>query len=654
MNIEDTLKLAIKLHNAHDVEEARGLYEKILKQDANHPDANHLAGIISLSIGNIDDASTKFKKAIKVQPNEAIYYNSLGNLFKIENKIEEALGAYSQAVGINPGLHEAQHNLGRILEKIGSLDDAKYHLGEAVQADPTSYESNFSLARILVKLENFNEAKYFFQQALTIEPDNAGALNGFAFTLEKLNMLDEAIQFYEKSLQNEPDVAATLSNLGHALLASGSAKEAIYFFKKCLRFEPDNQVTWDRYLFALTFSETSDRDIIFQENKRWAAEIEKKVSLSVSFSNLSLNPNKKIKIGYYSNEFYSHVTSLFFKTLLKFHDRERYEIYCYSNSIKQDEVTAYLQRNSDIWRDVSKIEPKQIAQKVRADDIDIFVGTTNFLASNRIILAHQPAPVIVSYMNQVSTTGLSNVDYLIGDDKISPVGFADDFFTEHVIRLSDFICYCPPEIEVRIKPPPLIANGYITFGCFNNLAKLNKKVILKWSDILNSVPNSKIKLVAGGFKDLTLQARYLKLFEALGIQQNRIEFVTSPLERAEYLSQYNSIDIALDPFPFNGGTVSDEALYMSVPLITLAGNTEMGRMSMSKLSRLKLHELIAFNLKDYVQIAVDLAGNVDKIKKFKTEIREIALVTIFNGKDHVKELESVYRQMWRDYCVKNN
>ena len=220
--------------------------------------------------------------------------------------------------------------------------------------------------------------------------------------------------------------------------------------------------------------------------------------------------------------------------------------------------------------------------------------------------------------------------------------------------MSDFICYCPPEIDVKIKPPPLIANGYITFGCFNNLAKLNQIVISTWSDILNSVPNSRIKLVTGGFKDLTLQTRYFKLFKASGIQQNRVEFITSALERTEYLSQYNTIDIALDPFPFNGGTVSDEALYMSVPLITLAGNIEMSRMSMSKLSRLNLHELIAFNLEDYVQIAIDLAGNVDKIKHFKTEIRDKALVTIFNGKDHVKALESAYRQMWKDYCSRNN
>ena len=306
------------------------------------------------------------------------------------------------------------------------------------------------------------------------------------------------------------------------------------------------------------------------------------------------------------------------------------------------------------WRDVSKIKPSKIAQKVRADNIDIFVGTTNFLASNRIVLAHQPAPIIVSYMNQVSTTGLSKVDYVIVDDRISPVGIGDDFFTEKVIRLNDFICYCPPGKEVVVKPPPLIANGYITFGCFNNLAKLNQRVISKWSNILKSVPNSRIKLVTHGFKDLTLQDRYLKLFKASGIQQDRIEFVTSPLERAEYLSQYNSIDIALDPFPFNGGTVSDEALYMSVPLITLAGNTEMGRMSMSKLLRLNLKELIAFNVEDYVQIAIDLACDIDKIKKFKTKIRDMALVTIFNGKDHVNALERAYSEMWKDYCVQKN
>jgi protein O-GlcNAc transferase len=162
-----------------------------------------------------------------------------------------------------------------------------------------------------------------------------------------------------------------------------------------------------------------------------------------------------------------------------------------------------------------------------------------------------------------------------------------------------------------------------------------------------------MRLMAGGFKDKTMQARYLKLFVDRGIDQNRIDFVATIPGREEYLSQYNLIDIALDTFPFTGGTVTDEAIYMSVPLVSLAGDIEMGCMSKSKLYRLNLHELIADSLEDYVQIAISLANNVRKIKKYKTEIRDIALETIFNGKDHVNALEDAYRQMWKDYCIQN-
>jgi protein O-GlcNAc transferase len=654
MNIEDTLKLAIKCHNAHNLENATRLYNRILTLDADHSDANHLSGLISLFVGNADEAEEKILRAIKASPEEAIYYNSLGNVFKTKNKNKEAEYAYFSALEINPRLHEPHHNLGKLFEKINNLDNAKYHLIEAISLNPTSFESTFSLARILIKLAKFPEAVNFFHKASIIEPGNAEVFNGLAFALEKAGRLDDSIQFFEKSLALKPNEVATLSNLGHALLSSGRAVEAVNYFKKGLEIQPDNQFIWDRYLFSLVFSESSNRKSIFKENKRWAAKIENKISKLVDFSNHYVNPNKKIKIGYYSKEFYSHVTSFFFETLLKYHNREFFEIHCYSDCIKPDKTTAYLQKKSNFWWDVSQLEPDQIAQKIRNDHIDIFVGTTNFLSSNRIVSAHQPAPIIVSYMNQISSTGLSKVDYLITDDQISPASISDNFFTERLIRLPDFICYCPPEIEVSVEPPPVLKNGYVTFGCFNNLAKINQNVVTKWSDILLSVSNSRMRLMAGGFNDKTMQARYLKLFVDCGIDQDRIDFVATIPGREEYLSQYNLIDIALDTFPFTGGTVTDEAIYMSVPLVSLAGNIEMGCMSKSKLYRLNLYELIADSVEDYVQIAVDLANNIGKIKKFNTDIRDIALETIFNGKYHVNNLEDAYRQMWKDYCVQNS
>jgi len=253
-------------------------------------------------------------------------------------------------------------------------------------------------------------------------------------------------------------------------------------------------------------------------------------------------------------------------------------------------------------------------------------------------------------MNQVSTTGLSNVDYLITDNIISPPDIADDFFTEKLTRLTSFICYSPPLEQVDLGPPPVIENGYITFGSFNNLAKINNSVVSTWSEILLSVPKSRIKLVTGGFKDRTLCFRYLQLFSKYGITKDRVEFSSAILSREAYLSQYNSIDIALDTFPFSGGTVTDETIYMGVPLITLAGGTEMGLMSKSKLLRLNMGELVAKTEDDYIKIATRLAQDINKIKNFKIDIRKLALGTIFDGKNHVIELEQAYRRMWKNYC----
>ena len=654
MDIDETLKLALEFHNTNDLERADKLYNKILELNDNHSDANHLSGVVSLSAGRFDDALVKIQKAIAASPNQATYYNSLGNVFKLNNEWVKAESAYFSALNIAPRLHEAHHNLGRLFERNGNLENAKFHLIEAIHSFPGSLESNFSLARVLLKLGKVIEAVNFFQEALQIEPNNPDILNGLAYALEKSDRLSESIGFYEKSLRLEPNVVATLSNLGHALHLIGRAEHAVVHLEKCVELEPENQFNWDRYLFALIFSKTSDRETIFQENKRWAKIIENKISFLDDFNHFSVNPDKKLRIGYYSKEFYSHVTSFFFETLLKHHDRQFYEIYCYFDCTISDEVTENLRQKADVWEIVSKLEPNQIAQKIRSDRIDIFVGTTNFLASNRIISAYKPAPIVVSYMNQVSSTGLFNVDYLITDDRISPTGQADNFFTEKLVRLSDYICYQPPELEVEIKSAPVFKNGYITFGCFNNLAKINQTVISTWATILRSIPNSRIKLITRSFKDKTIQTRYLNLFKYYGIENDRIDFLTTILDRTKYLKQYNLIDIALDPFPFNGGTVTDETIYMGVPLITLAVDTEMGSMGKSKLSSLKMHDLIAYNKREYIEKAINLSNDINKIQEYKRELRKSAIETIFNGQKHVNELEIAYRQMWKTYCAEHN
>ena len=390
--------------------------------------------------------------------------------------------------------------------------------------------------------------------------------------------------------------------------------------------------------------------MVFDENTRWASVVEEPGNTSVEFNRKLLNPRKKIKLGYYARDFSENVTILFFETLLKNHNLDLFEIHCYCDYIKQKNVVGPLKDGPHFWKTLLLGEPEAAAAEIRADEIDIFIGTTNFLASNRLISNYQPAPIIVSYMNQVSTTGLSRVNYLITDNNLSPVGRADDFFCEELIRLTDFISYCPPKEQIQIKPTPAIRNGFITFGCFNNLAKINKGVIETWSKILLLIPQSRLKLFSDRFMDQTICDWYYELFYNFGVSSNRVDFTFSILNRTDYLCQYNLIDIALDTFPFSGGTVTDETLCMGVPLVTLEGSNEMGLMGKSKLMRVNLSELVARNVDDYIKIAVELSYNLEKITEINSNLRKNALETIFNGKKHILELENAYRKMWDEYC----
>jgi protein O-GlcNAc transferase len=429
----------------------------------------------------------------------------------------------------------------------------------------------------------------------------------------------------------------------------GRVEGALRHFKKCLAIQPDNTLVWDLYLFALVFSEATNRKLIFQENRRWGRILESKISLPNKLFSKPSGSAKKIKIGYYSKYFYSHVTVFFFETLLMHHDYNSFEIYCYSDVAETDAVTERLKEKSNFWHNVYQMDYLTMSQKIRSDNIDIFVGLSNFMPSNRIISAYRPAPIVVSYMNQASTTGLKNVDYMIVDERISPNNVSANLFTEKLIRISNFACYYPPVQAVKITPPPVIKNGYITFGSFHNVAKVNRTVIATWSKILDTVENSCIRLHAPKFEDETVKENFINLFNDYGITPNRIKFYGMVAERENYLRQYNLIDIALDTFPLSGGTVTDETLYMSVPIITLVGDREYGSMGYSKLSRLGLNNLIAKTLDDYIFAAVNLAMDLNKIIYLKSIIRERALKTIFNGEEHVSELEEAYQQMWKNY-----
>jgi len=311
-----------------------------------------------------------------------------------------------------------------------------------------------------------------------------------------------------------------------------------------------------------------------------------------------------------------------------------------------------LKNSADVWRVIAGMSDDAVADLVRADAIDILVDLSGHTGENRLaVFARRAAPVQMTWAGYVGTTGLSAMDYLVSDGRESPVG-AERYCSEKIVRLPDcYVCYAPPEFSLPLEPLPALSNGYITFGCFNNLAKVTPDVVMLWARLLKELPTARIMLKAKAFEGREARRRYQAFFEENGINSDRVELLGgSPAK--EMLNWYNRIDIALDPFPYSGGLTTMEALWMGVPVVTLGGTRFCSRHSVSHLTTVGLPELIASGEDEYLSIAVTLAQDQERLSIIRSGLRQrMAASPLCDGQRFTANLESAYREAWRNWCL---
>ncbi|MFZ3046578.1 MAG: FkbM family methyltransferase [Desulfatirhabdiaceae bacterium] len=366
-----------------------------------------------------------------------------------------------------------------------------------------------------------------------------------------------------------------------------------------------------------------------------------------------LTVNRRIRVGYVSPDFRGHSVAFFIHPLIQGHNREQIEVYCYADVAKPDEVTQVMMANTDHWRNIHRMSDDQVFQSIQKDQIDILVDLTGHSGNNRMkLFARKPAPVQVAYLGYPNTTGLRTMDYRITDATADPPGITDRYYTEDLIRLAGgFLCYHPSQGSPDISDTPCLKNGYITFGSFNNRAKINSKVIALWSDLLKQVDNSRLILKSSISSDQDTKKQLLSLFVQNGIDASRIEILPY-LPFSEHLKQYHRVDIALDTFPYNGTTTTCEALWMGVPVIVLAGNTHASRVGVSILGQLAFHEGIATSEDDYIQKAVMLASDTDFLQSWRKFCRQkMQASSLMDEINFVMKIEAAYRRMWLNRCA---
>jgi protein O-GlcNAc transferase len=431
----------------------------------------------------------------------------------------------------------------------------------------------------------------------------------------------------------------------------GRHDEAVDLYRRSLATE-SNSANHSNLLFAMNYSGRYDQCALFAEHKRWAELYAPTPPTAEPFTNVR-DLNRRLRVGYVSPDFNMHPVAFFMGALIASHDRHAVEVFCYSSTFAQDKMTAAFRGMNVIWRDIAALDDVSAARLIRDDGIDIAVDLAGHTAGNRLLtLARRPAPIQATYLGYPNTTGMGAIDYRFTDVWADPPGASDRTHSEILVRLpSGFLAYTPPANMPPVRELPALSNGRVTFGSFNNVAKISPGTIDLWARVLTAMPDAQLMIKARSFVDAALRERFQRLFVARGVTEERLLLPFEPVGSVAHYDTFNRIDIALDTVPYNGTTTTCEALWMGVPVVALAGDRHASRVGVSILNAAGLSELIAPTPDAYIAIARGLASDLDSLAALRASLRtRLAPSALLDARRVARALEQAYRSAWRNWC----
>ncbi|MBT9613608.1 MAG: tetratricopeptide repeat protein [Burkholderiales bacterium] len=565
---------------------------------------------------------------------------------------KNALRALQMAAKFLPEDAEAHNNLGLALQDVSQIESAVASYRQSLRVNPDDAAVWNNLGTALHDLGQYEGAVGSYHSALRLKPDYAVAYNNRGIAFQELRRYDDAVVSYRRALEIDPDYAEAHCNLGIALVRLGQLDDAINSYLTALKINPDSLDANRAYLAALLYQPAITSDTLFEKITSFTARMCLGLrEINRPFPN-SLEPCRKLRIGYVSSDFRYHPVGRNIMPLIGCHDRSKFEIYLYGNVLKPDSVTEWFKGAVAAWRSIVGVSDQDAAEMIRRDGIDILVFLAGRFDDNRpLIAACRAAPVQVSFHDPVSS-GLKGMDYLLTDHALSPPD-TKERFTERLFHLPTFYVH-PPSIDMPdVKAPPARVNGYVTFGSFNNLSKVNEKVVALWSRVLHAVPDARLTIkYQNVFGNESTRRRYLGLFQEQGIEARRLDLVSASDTGGQHLARYAGIDIALDTFPFTGSTTTFEALWMGVPVVSLLGDHMVARWSGAMLKKLKLDELVARDEAGYVNIAQGLAQDLDRLESLRFSLRErVARSPLCDEQGRAYQIEKAFRWMWAKWCA---
>lgn len=549
----------------------------------------------------------------------------------------------------NAELAEAYRALGKLALEQSDRAGAISNLAKALQLNPDLEPVYFDLCLALLQSGHPAEARAIIEEGQARFPANVNFDYYLGNLALKAAAYDDAISRFARVLAVQPDYPEVLSNMGLALKHQGQPDAALACFRQSLALDPGIVETHSNMLLTMLYCPSQAPAEIYAEHLRFADRFEAPLRAGWPAHDNLRDPDKRLKIGYLSADFCRHTAANLIEPVLVNHDKAAFEVFCYYNNTLEDDMTRRFIVLADHWLPCLDDSDQQLAQRIRDDGIDILVDLSGHTAGNRLLaMARKPAPIQATWMGYQSTTGLSAIDYRISDDATDPPGMTERYHSETLVRLPAQGQFTPDVDSPPVNALPALDAGYVTFGCLNNLAKINQDSVHLWARILNAVPGSRMML--GNASEPASRHRMLAMFAEEGVPAERL-ILEPKMALHQYLALHHRIDLALDTFPYNGGTTTFHALWMGVPVIALGGDTPVSRAGMTIMAKAGYPELVADSVDDYVALTVELARDLPRLSAIRQGLRARAGKLFDNDPAYLtRPLEQLYRQLWRAWC----
>ena len=688
--IPQILQRALQNQVARNFPMAEALYRQVLARQARNADALHYLGLILHS--KKDDASKQeglklVEKSLKIMPGNQNFINNLSTLYIEAADWNTALKICTQVISARPTFAGGHHNLGCVYRGLEQYAQADTCFLTALKFAPQNANTHANLGVVYALQGRLVEAGAKFAEAFNIDENCYDALAGMGQLLMTSSQFEESRICLERAIAQRPTIATNYSNLGFTLAMQAKYSEALQTLLGGLAIDKDNYSCQARlimvygflsrykdadatfsalralgttppslfssYLFVKLYDPTVTAEALFELHTEFGQMIEAPYRASWPTFIRDTAPNRRLKIGYVSGDFYDHPVANFVLPTLQNHDRAKYEIHCYSTYGVIDDTTKAIIKAANFWHSTAELSGEEIRDKIRADNLDILIDLSGHTARNILgLLAQRLAPIQMTWIGYPGTTGLNAMDYRITDANLDPVGVTDKFHTEKLLRHpTTNVSFRPVSNCPTVNELPALTNGFITFACLNLSKKINAAVVACWAPILLGLPTAKLILCDTG-DDLVAQ-RITDMFAAHGVLKNQIQ-TKARMPLLDFLALHTEIDLALDPFPYNGGTTNQYALWMGVPMITLPGQTTVSNVGAAALRPRKLDEFIASSVIDYAQKAIWYANNLEHLASIRASLgrRDQANLAVTDT-EITRGIETLFDGAWQKWCEEN-